>query len=455
MTLSAGATPRVWPAVYQGWIAVGVLSLAYAVSYIDRQIINLLVEPIKQELTINDFQIGLLQGIAFGLFYTFLGLPLGWLADRIHRVRLIASGIILWSVMTILCGLAPSFAFLFVARMGVGIGEAALVPAAISLLADMFRPDMRAMPMSVFTTGVAIGSGLALILGGQFIGFSGDGVRALPVIGPILGEMPSWRVAFILAGIIGIPIAGLVLALPEPQRYLDIKMEPGAPAASAIHFLLSQKSLFFPMLVGVGLLYILTYAVLSWMPSLFVRQFHWSPSEVGQKLGLVILVCALLGNVASGMLATWFVSRGYHDAPLRAMIVGACCLIPAAIFGPITNSEFLALVGAVAIFFSAPLAFGVATAAFTRVTPNEYRGQIVALYLFAGSILGLGLGPTSVGFLLDNLLKDPQQVGLAISIIATVVGPIGIWLLVRALGPYGRAATELTISSNDTRPAGA
>jgi MFS family permease len=446
MAPASTTAPSAWPALYQGWVAVGALSVAYAVSYIDRQIINLLVEPIKQELAIGDFQIGLLQGIAFGLFYTFLGLPLGWLADRIHRVRLIAGGIILWSAMTILCGLSPSFPFLFLSRMGVGIGEATLVPAAISLLADMFRPDRRAMPMSMFTTGVAIGSGLALILGGQFIGFSGGGVRVVLVIGPLLSEMSSWRVAFILAGIIGIPIAGLILLLPEPHRHVERTTTNDADPESALGFLILHRSLFLPMLLGVGLLYILTYAVLSWMPSVFVRQFNWTPAAVGQKLGLVILVCSLCGNIASGMLATWLVSRGFVDAPLRAMIIGAYFLVPAAILGPIANSELLALMGAVTIFFSAPLAFGVATAAFTTVTPNQYRGRIVALYLFAGSLLGLGLGPTSVGFLLDNLFGDPQKVGSAIAIISIMVGPVGIWLLTRALGPYRGAAQELSTS---------
>ena len=155
-----------------GWFAVGVLLAAYTVSFLDRQLLTLLVQPIKADLGLSDTQIGILQGPAFALFYATMGLPLGWLADRVNRVYLMSVAIAFWSLMTFLCGFATDYTHLLLARFGVGFGEAALVPAAVSLLADLFKPERRALPVSVFTCGLAVGSGLALMLGGSFIAFA-------------------------------------------------------------------------------------------------------------------------------------------------------------------------------------------------------------------------------------------------------------------------------------------
>ena len=223
------------PRALAGWFAVGVLLAAYAVSFLDRLILTLIVQPLKADLGISDTEFGLLQGPAFALFYATMGLPLGWLADRVHRVRLMAVAILFWSLMTFLSGYATEYWHLLLCRFGVGFGEAALVPAAVSLLADLFPPQRRALPVSVFTAGLAVGSGLALYLGGSFIAFAEQGATQLPLLGPVFEGHAPWQIVLMLAGLVGVPVAASS-ATRRPSRVPANTRSghtPPAPPASA------------------------------------------------------------------------------------------------------------------------------------------------------------------------------------------------------------------------------
>jgi MFS family permease len=422
-----------------GWFAVAILMVAYAISFVDRQIVNLLVEPLKRDLDIIDSQVGLLQGVGFGIFYTLLGLPLGWLADRTHRVRLIAFGIALWSLMTMACGLAGSFGELFVARMGVGVGEAALVPAAVSLLADIFDPHERALPLSIFTAGVSVGSGLALALGGAVIVYASGGAADLPLVGPWLAGLHPWQTTFILVGFIGLPIAASVLLIAEPARRSPPDADPVArpveQLGGIVAHLRTHWRLFVPLLLGVGLLYILANADSSWIPSIFIRGFDWKPADVGRVLGIPIMACAMTGTFLAGGVATWLARRAPSAAALRTMTIGALFfLVPIATVAPLAPTALLAGIGVVLMFGATALTFGAATTAIVGVTPNRLRGQATAIYLLVGNLFGLGLGPYSVGALLDFVLGNPRRVGEALAIVAVAAGLPGA-LLLRAVRP--------------------
>ena len=418
-----------------GWAAVVVLVLAYAVSFIDRQVVALLVEPLKHDLHLTDSEIGLVQGPAFGIFYALLGMPLGALADRVHRLRLIAAGIFLWSFATAASGFATSFGGLFVARMGVGVGEAALVPAAVSLLADFFTAERRALPMSVLTSGASMGAGLSLLLGGWFVSFAGHGVEGLPLVGPWLALRPVWQVVFLLAGLLGVPIIVAVLCLKEPVR--GARDTAHATERPDMRYLLTHWRLFGPLLGGAGLLYIFTNALSAWMPTLFIRQFHWAPAQLGAQLGVPILICAVSGSVVSGLVATWIARSRALDAPLRTMLIGGAALAPLAVLAPLSTDPSLAMVGVVAIYFAIALCFGVATAAFVGITPPALRGRVVALYLLIGNLLGLGLGPYLVGALLDHVFRDPLKVGAALSLVAVCAIVPGLLLMASVFRRYG------------------
>ena len=425
-----------------GWFAVAVLVAAYAVSFLDRQVVGLLVEPLKKDLGISDTQIGILQGPAFGLFYAVLGLPLGWLADRVHRVRLVAIAIVLWSSATIACGLASSFAGLLLGRFGVGVGEAALVPAAVSLLADLFRPERRAVPLSVFTSGVSVGAGLALILGSAFTAYAHDGASDLPLLGAWLATRQTWQTVFILSGLVGLPVAAIVLAIGEPLRQAHGPNADARSAAAVVKHLVLHRGLFGPLLAGTGALYVVSNAVAAWLPSLFVRRFDWTPPDVGQTLGPFIMVFALSGNIASGLLTAWMGRRGVVNAPARTMLIGACLILPAATIGPLAPTAGLAMAGIFTLYFAIARTFGIATTAFVAVTPPALRGQVVALYLLIGNLLGFGLGPIGVGALLDYGPEILRQIGPAMSFANAVVAIPAIFLLRKAHAAFARAAIQ-------------
>lgn len=408
------------------WLLVGVLLLAYAVSFLDRQIINLLVADIKGDLSLSDAQIGLLQGPAFGIFYALLALPLGWMADKVNRLHLIAAGMLLWTSMTMLGGMADSFGLLFISRVGVGIGEAALVPAAVSLLADSFAPRDRALPLALLTAGVSLGAGLALIAGGALIGWVNAGGMA------ILASREPWQAVLILAGLAGLPLAAMLPFLGEPARREAEAARSGGSTGLGAH-LRAHPRLFAALLAGPALLYVFSNALAAWMPSLFQRGFGWPPGFVGSRLGLLILAGALTGNLASGLAGRWRERTGRRDGALQVMATGAVILVPLAVLSSLATTANLAQAGVVATYFGIALCFGMATTAFAAVTPSQLRGRMTALYLMIGNLVGLGIGPPAVGVILDRWFGDPTRVGAALALVGSVTVLPGALLLILAL----------------------
>jgi MFS family permease len=406
------------------WATVLLLLLAYAVSFVDRQILGLLVDDVRRDLRVDDVRMGLLMGPAFGVFYAALGLPCGMLADRVRRTRLIAGGLLLWTGATLASGLAQSFAALAVARMMVGVGEAALVPAAVSLIADSFGPQRRALPLAVFTAGISVGAGLALLLGGGLVAWAQGGLAAVPIAGAWFATQAPWRSVMVLAGAAGIPLALLFLVWPEPPRGAR---ETGDAAEGLWAFLRRRRALFAPLLLATSLLYILSNAWGAWLPSLFIRRFGWDAAAVGARLGGTVLVCALCGTLASGLWAAALARRGRRDANLLVMTTGAALIVPGAALATLASGAGASLGGAGALYVALALCFGVATAAIVAVTPATLRGRVVALYLLLGNLAGLGLGPPVAGWLLDRGFA----IGAALALVALPTAAAGALLLER------------------------
>ncbi|HEX8419270.1 MAG TPA: MFS transporter [Sphingomonas sp.] len=429
-----------------GWLIVLVLLLAYALSFVDRQILSLLVGDIRNSFAVGNAQIGLLLGPAFGVFYAVFGMPFGWLADHVVRMRLIAAGLLLWTTATMAGGLADSFTGLAIARMGVGVGEAALVPAAVSLLADAFPAHRRALPLAVFTAGISVGAGAALMLGGSLIALAGH-AASLPLIGGWLDGRAAWQVVLILAGLAGLPLAALIAFLPEPRRSDAAAVQ--ATGAGLIACLRDHPRLFGGMLCGTALLYVYSNGLAAWLPSLFVRGFGWTPAEVGLRIGGIVLICALAGTLASGLSTAWLTTRTRRDASFRVMTIGASLLVPAALIAPLAAAPLIAQVGVGATYFALSLCFGVATAGFVAVTPARLRGRMIALYLLIGNLCGLSLGPPAIGLLLDGALGAPLRVGTALALL-TVPTTLGGALLLRGTsGGHRRRAAEIGTDAVD------
>ena len=438
-TTSAAAEPP-WPNATYAWYVACVLSLAFCFSFIDRQILNLLVVPIQADLGITDTQMSLLQGLAFALFYTTAGLALGRLADRRNRRNLIAAGAAVWCLMTAACGLADSFGELFLARIGVGIGEAVLTPGAMSLLADYFPKHKLARAASVYTAGSSIGATLAFMVGGAVAA----AVAASPAVTiPLIGQVSAWGATFIIVGLPGFIVVLLMMTVREPARrgrLADAGASAGLPLRSVLRQLSAQRGAYLGLYLGLAMQILLTYAMQSWLPAYFMRVHHWSLAQLGFWYGLVIFFGSVPGLFLGAWLGDRLVQRGRVDGHIRVAQLGCALSILPCIFTSLAPNPYVGM-GLLCLsnfFFSFP--FGVGPAALQIITPNEMRAQVAAIYVLVMGLIGLMLGPTSVALLTDYVFRDPMKVGYSISVVAALTGPASLALLFLALRPYRRAA---------------
>lgn len=428
-----------WPDPRRAWFVVAVLMTAYAVSFIDRQVINLLTEALKKDLQISDLQVGMLQGLAFGVFYTLVGLPLGRLSDTLNRRNVILAGAFVWSLMTAGCGLARSFGQLFVARIGVGVGEAALTPAAMSIISDYFPPERRAMPMSLYVTGTSLGSGIALIVGGAVIGkVTQMGVLELP----LLGVVAPWQAAFMAVGLPSLLLVPLLALVREPLR--RGLLAGGAAQGTRIgmreglRFVVARRSVYLSHNLGLAAVSVFTYGLSVWGPALFMRRFGWSPAEVGLAYGLVTVLCGVSGVLAGGWMAQRLRRAGHRDANWRVLTLCVIMLVPIGVITPLLPTANMVLAMYVPLTFLTTMPYGIGAAALQEVTPNQLRAQVTAIYLLALGILGLGLGPTGVGFFTDRVFGDPLAIGKSMALLGAIVGPLAIAALLYGWRHYAR-----------------
>lgn len=433
---SVAAVPD-WPSRGYAWYVVFVLSLAYAVSFVDRQVINLLVESLRADLGITDAQIGLLQGLAFGVFYTLLGIPLGRLSDVLNRRNIIVAGAGVWSLMTCFCGLSGSFGQLFAARVGVGVGEGALSPAAMSIIGDYFPAERRSLALSVYVMGTSFGAGIALIVGGFVVTWvSAHGMFDVP----LFGRLAPWQVTFLMVGLPSLLLIPLLLSVREPPRR-DLLAGPrgrGVPVRDAVAYFWDRRRAYVGHILGMSMVSVFTYGIAAWVPTLFMRVHGWSAQDIGLAYGLITLVFGMAGVVSGGWLAGRLRRAGYMDANWRVMVGDIALLVPCATLAPLASSPDWALaLLAVAVFLST-MPYGVAAAALQDITPNQLRAQASALYLFGLGLLGLGLGPAGVGFATEHVFDDPMAVGRSIALVCGIAGPLAIVCLVVGWGSYRR-----------------
>ncbi|MFZ9126086.1 MAG: spinster family MFS transporter [Steroidobacteraceae bacterium] len=425
-----------WPSPARAWYATFVLMVAYTLSYIDRQILSMLVGPIKADLGVSDTQIGLLQGLAFAVFYTLIGIPMGRLADRGNRKRIIAWGIFVWSLATALSGLARNFGQLFAARVAVGVGEAALGPAAYSMIADQFRPERRGRALGVYSMGVYLGIGLAAIIGGAVVGrLAGQPPLQLP----LLGELAAWQVAFMVVGLPGVLVALWVATLAEPSRQ---GLRPAADSlprpTEVIGLVLKHRRFFLAHFAGISLLTLSFNAVAFWMPPFLQRVHGLTPGEFGTSLGLILAIGGAAGILTGGMLADSLRQRGHADAEIWPGIISALAVAPLGIGVTVVGSGEAALAVFAGFMFFSSFPFAAAAAALQAGSPNRMRGQVSAAYLFFVNLAGIGLGSFLTGFLNDFVFADELRIGESMAWIVGVAAPLAALLLWSAREPYSR-----------------
>lgn len=414
------------------WGMLAILVVAAILSFVDRQILSLLVEPIKRDLHIDDFAMGLLAGPAFAIFYAVAGIPLGWLADRVDRGRLMATGIAAWSLMTALSGFAGNFVHLFIARIGVGVGEATLGPAAHSIIADRFDKARLPLAMSIYGTGVALGAGLAFALGGQVVALASGPARALPLV----GNLAPWQLTFVLVGLPGLLVAlALVLIVRDP-RERSVGERP-APLAGLGDFWQSRRSLILLYVAGVSLLGAAGFANLLWLPSVFVRNFGWTAPQIGTVIGLMLMTLGVGGVLLCGFIATRIVRAGRSDGALIVTAGAAMVSVPFAMSTLIPDATTTLLLVAPGILVSSAYV-GLGPAIVQAATPPELRGRVAAFALMITGLLSMIVGPVGVGAVTTYVFGDPQKVGVSLAVLSILFYVSGAACLLAARGAYRR-----------------
>jgi MFS family permease len=438
-----GAAPADWsPGEGYAWFVIGVLFIVTLFSQLDRQLPALLVKPIRHALGISDTQFSFLQGYAFAIVYTLAGLPFGRLVDRANRRNLILGGMVVWSVMTVLAGLAQTYWQLFAARMGVGIGEACLAPAAYSIISDYVPESRRGRALGVYYVSLAIGSGASLVLGGLITRIVPPGGLVLP----LFGLLASWKLVFIIAGAPGLVIALLLLAVREPIRQDNGRVGFNGEEGSLKEFLAylrSQAATFSRVLTYPAVLAMVGYGALGWAPALFERRFDMAPKSSGLILGGVIAGAGLVGTLISGFLSDRWVSRQVPAARLRVTLVAWGFMIPGAAAWPLAPNAPLSFALLAMTVGSLSLAQAAAPAAIQDVTPNRMRGQAIAVYLLIAGLVGIGFGPTAVALLTDRVFHSDAALPYSLAVVGTTMALAGLWISWSGLRPYARTRAEL------------
>lgn len=423
----------------RAWVMLVALSFAFACSTLDRIVISLLVEPIKADLGLSDTQFSLLQGLAFLLVYSLSGIFIGLLVDRVNRRTLIAVGVALWSLMTGLCGLARSFWQLFLARAGVGIGEATLSPAAFSLIVDMFPRSKHGFALGLYSAGGVIGGCLALMAGGTLISaLAARGAMELPIIGLV----QPWQMTFFLLTLPGLVIAAAFLLLREPGRTTGVASRAqGYFSNPALReFYANHKSLLIRHHVAVGLCNLGLLGALSWLPSLFIRVHGWDVADIGIAAGLCYMAGGLAGLIGGGALGDYVLRFGPATRLTVCAISTAGAAVCAVIY-PLAPNAHIAMVAFGGFMMCGSLPLGVANAALQLIVHGSIRGVVSSIYYLVLSLVAI-LGPTLIAVLADRVF--PEQVGIryATAIVLGVTAVMSTLLFIWVTPAYRRLAAR-------------
>ncbi len=420
------------------WYIIFVLTLANVSSFIDRQILSLLVKPIKRDLHLTDTEMSLLMGLSFAIFYTLFGMMIGRLADRKSRRNIIIVGISIWSVMTTLCAGIVNYTQFFLVRMGVGVGESTLSPSAFSLIADIFPKNRLATAMSIFSMGVFLGSGLATLIGSGI-------VAKLPTEGmvnvPVFGDIYPWQMIFLYIGIPGLLIALLLFTITEPSRKNALQVDGQAVKLSfseSFKIIFKYKKAYLLICFSTACQALINYGCNAWVPTFISRTYGWEVPRAGAFFGLVVVISSILGVIFGGWYADKLTKEGKTDGRLRVGVLGGFLALISFYIPLLPKAEWALIAISVPVFgLAAP--FGAATAAIQEIMPNQVRALASSVFLFILNIVGIGLGPFLVAFFTDFIFKDESMIRYSLVLLYLIGGGFGLLFSYLALKPYRMA----------------
>ena len=421
-----------WPAPRTAWYAAFIFALALMFAMLDRGIFSLMIETIKKDFSLTDFEVGLLLGPAGILFYVFIGIPMARLVDIYPRNIVLSAGIVVTSGVTALCGLVQSYGQLFFCRMIVGIGGSAHGPGTYSMMADYFPPRKLPRAIAALQAGFIAGTGSSMIIGGALLGLAATW-PATHWGGLVIH---NWQWVLIIVGLPGLIVAALVRALPEPPRRGKISRDKVLPLGVVAREVWRRKGVYAPLFLGLAFSSIEAGGLAEWRAPFMQRSFGWTPQQVGMWSGSLMFITMPLGV----LLGTWLterLGRKHKDAPLRVTATVWAMAIPFAVASPLMpTGELAIIVGSLSGLFS--MASSVPqNAAIQTITPNEMRGQVTAMYLFIFTVFQ-AIGSLMIATVTQFVIGDESKLWLAMSVTAAILMPAAAFTISRGMKPYAR-----------------
>ena len=435
-----------YPRPLYAWYVTVLMMFFYMLSFMDRQIIAVMIEPIKADLSLSDVQISLLGGISFVLFYSTAGVFVGRLADSLNRPKLIAFGVFIWSLTTAVSGLTSKFWQLLILRMGVGLGESALLPSTLSLLSGYFPPHRLATPTSVFLLGAPIGIGLSFAIGGLLYSTAVD-VTSAPGWQDVIfiGGSAAWKLVLLFLGVLGMLMTLLLSTVREPRNlqkaadkdtHSTAKIADPATSAEVKAYAKVNWKAIGALYVGMALISLAAYSQAFWDITFLTRTYGWDASTGSFWYGMVQLFAGLSGMLFGGIVADKLTKRGVSGASVVMVIIGSGLAAPFSFMYPLMGSATSALWLMVLAIFGSNMCFACAASALQRMFPATMLGLAAGIYFFISNAVGIGIGPTLIAALTDYTFEDPNMIRYSLSIVGGVSRTIAFVLFLVGLKYY-------------------
>jgi MFS family permease len=440
-----------YPAAAKAWRATAILAFMYWMSVLDRFIISLLVAPLRRDMGITDTQFALLNGTAFIVTFALLGLVAGVLADRYSRRSIIFVGVAVWSLATAACGVTQSFGQLFLARIGVGAGEACLNPCATSMIADFFPRERLTLATAIYAIGGTAGAGMAFLVGGTIISLVTQH-DFFPI--PLIGDVRSWQAVFIIIGIPGFVLSLLIFTISEPARRGRTNLVPAGLSWRSAYgalwkFMGARRRFFFWHYLGFTFASTVVVGCVGWYPAHMARTFHMSTGRIGLTLGLTIITFGVLGKVLCGRAVDALYRRGHRDAQLRWYAGCLLAAVPAGVIGTTSGNPAIFLVGiGIMVTLLQPLP-ACAYASMNLITPNELRGAGVALFNLFPGLIGSISGPVLIASIGEHFFAGPAGIGSGMAVVIAICCPLGAASLALGCRAMREAVREAETSMPD------
>jgi len=425
-----------WPKPIYAWFFTSILLFAYIISFIDRQMINYLVVPIKEDMGLTDFEISFIQGWGFVLAYIIFSIPFGRIVDKVNRVRVLIGGIVIWSVATAACGFSKNSWQLVISRSGVGAGEAALTPASWSIISDLFPVKRRSFPMSIYLMGPYIGQGLSLLFGAQILRIYNEPVTLFESI-----IVQPWQIIFLIIAVPGIILGLFMFTLKDPQRKegLTGDKKENESIKEVFSYIIQNIGAYMPLLIGSAFIIVLLYGLQSWVPTFLHRIHGWEHTRIGDQYGLVALFAGSLGVISGPVFERYLTKLNYNPPIIILCIITSIALT---ILGPITFLSLgsdIVLIGIFVTSFFITFPLALFATSLQNITPNQYRGVVSGLYVFTVNIVGYGLGPMVVAFFTDKVFRNEMAIDLSMASMFLICGPISFFIFYFGRKPFARA----------------